>query len=431
MRRLPAFSSLARQYAAPVLIQAVGTGATLALTIGLARFAGPDTQAVFAKYRYWTDLCLSLALLGLPQAFVYAINKKHVSASALSTLSGAYAFAAFAPVALLAWLSVNANMIDPIAGVSAWVTAALTAAAVCILIYQRLARSVHLTQGGEISFSVITALPAISLLVAYVALYPRFETFRYDILYLVAALSSLGISIAVGPRGQASPARERRPIGETVAEVRPSVGLLFSHSSHSVTQAGLLTAQPAASVWLIEHFGGRLADVSFFNIATLTIVLCNLAFQYLAPLVFNRWSNIDANLNLSRALRIALLTGLMFGVCAALASPAAPFVLTFGVGPEYIQAVSAVQILAFAAAPVVFARIISPAIHASGRPDLNTAGGLVRLLVVLAVQLGLMLADVSPLNAAAIAWLVGEWVAAAVLIAFVVQLHRGRIKSGR
>lgn len=421
MLRWPAISSLSRLYAVPVMLQALGTAATLGLTIGLARYAGPEIQAIFVKYRYWTDLCISLTLFGLPQAYVYAINKKHISTGALSILSGAYAASAFIPIMFAAWLSLRTAVLTPIPNVQIWITASATAGAVSMLIYQRLERSVQLSQGGYITFSMITALPSLSLAGTYILIYGSFSEFRYDILYLIAAAISLALSFFLR-RGEDIP-RVRSRVRSATQEIRSSIGVLFTHSTHSVLQAALLTAQPAISALLIERFGGHLQDISFFNIATLAVVLCNLLFQYMTPLLFNRWSMGETAVDLRRPLMGAAIISLLFGIAAAATLPLLPDMLVMGLGPEYRQAGAALQIVALASAPVVFTRVLSPAIHATGRPDLNSISGAARLVVVLVAQVGLMLAGASPLLAAAFAWLIGEWLAAAVVFGF--SLHLG------
>lgn len=194
---------------------------------------------------------------------------------------------------------------------------------------------------------------------------------------------------------------------------------MASHSSHSFFQAVLYTAQPAAAIWLIQALGGSLAEISFFNIAALTVVLCNLTFQYLSPLSFNLWSQRDRILDLGITRNFGLTLSIAVGLLFALTMPFLPWAATFGLGPAYAKAGGAMQIFALTAAPVVFTRFMSPAVHASGRPHWNTASSISRIGSALLVQLTLTKIGLGPLAAASFGWLAGEWIAAALTLLLV------------
>lgn len=420
---------LARRLGVPIVIQSAGTGATLLLTLALARYAGPDTQAVFAKFRYWTDLAISIALFGLPQAYVYLINKDRISGEDLSQMTILYSLFITPIVLLFSLVSLNTGLLEPVERIPHVLTASLIAFGVGTLVYQRLERSIRLTRNDELGFSVVTALPALSLLFVYLFWFKWGSTLHYDVLYAAAALISTAAAIFIG-----RPKTGWRPtslgnVGNTLRAVGVVFPMMARHSSHSFFQAVLYAAQPAAAIWLLQAMGGSLADVSFFNIAALAVVLCNLLFQYLSPLAFNIWSKDDRVLDLgitrNRGFTLSISVGLLF----ALAMPLLPWAATFGLGSAYAKAGGAMQIFALTAAPVVFTRFMSPAVHASGRPHWNTASSISRIGSALLVQLILTKMGLGPLAAASFGWLAGEWMAAALTLLLVSSLHQGPTSS--
>lgn len=412
-------AAIARRLALPIIIQGAGTGATLLLTVALARYAGPDTQAIFAKFRYWTDLAISIALFGLPQAYVYLINKEHIGGEDLSQMTILYSLFITPIVLLCSLVSLNAGLLEPVESIPHVLTAFLIAFGVGTLVYQRLERSIRLTRNDELGFSVVTALPALSLLFVYLLWFKKGAPLHYDVLYAAAALISTVAAIFIGRSGTGWRPTSLGDVGNALRAVRVVFPLMASHSSHSFFQAVLYTAQPAAAIWLIQALGGSLAEISFFNIAALTVVLCNLTFQYLSPLSFNLWSQRDRILDLGITRNFGLTLSIAVGLLFALTMPFLPWAATFGLGPAYAKAGGAMQIFALTAAPVVFTRFMSPAVHASGRPHWNTASSISRIGSALLVQLTLTKIGLGPLAAASFGWLAGEWIAAALTLLLV------------
>lgn len=411
--------AFALRVALPLIIQGAGTGATLLLTVALARYAGPDTQAIFAKFRYWTDLAISIALFGLPQAYVYLINKEHISGEDLWQMTILYSLFVIPIVLLFSLVSLNIGLLEPVGRIPHVLTASLIAFGVGTLVYQRLERSIRLTRNEELGFSVVTALPALSLLFVYLFWFGKDSTLHYDVLYAAAALISTVAAMFIGRPETGWRLMSLGNVGKTLRVVRVVFPMMASHSLHSFFQAVLYAAQPATVIWLLQGMGGSLADVSFFNIAALAVVLCNLAFQYVSPLAFNLWSKSDRVLDLRVTRNLGVALSVAGGLLFALTMPFLPWALTFGLGPAYAKAGGAMQIFALAAAPVVFTRFMSPAVHASGRPHWNTASCISRIGSALLVQLMLTKMGLGPLAAASFGWLAGEWMAAALTLLLV------------
>ncbi|WDR01363.1 hypothetical protein PSQ19_11050 [Devosia algicola] len=58
-----------------VLIQSLGTLSSFALLAVIARFGGPLLQGEYASLKAWIDFMVVIGQFGIPQGFIYVVNK--------------------------------------------------------------------------------------------------------------------------------------------------------------------------------------------------------------------------------------------------------------------------------------------------------------------------------------------------------------------
>lgn len=392
--------------AVSLAVQGLGSLSPLVTVLALARIAGPETQAVYSTFKTWQDLVSSLIVFGFPQAFVYLINKNIAPKDSLLNFSLLYtALTTVLVVPIAAYSTIWGYNILP-TGQSLTTLALMLAFGVGTIVLHRLVRAIYLTIDDGVLFSLITSAPAFFQLVTMVAV-TQAAVYRYDLAFAVAgALTLLVVGIWM-----------RRIVGQApnyafTVPVIPKRALM-AQSTHSFFQSISFTLQPVMTIALLRLYGAGLSDIAFFTSATILITAVNVFFGIVSPILFNRWSvSLDAVL-LGRIMRMSDRLALLFLLASAAAIPLLVLLVPMVFGASYTDAVPAFQIVALAMAPVAFTRTVISAIHAAGRPGINTWSCGVRLAVTGVAQIALSQAGMlPPLLAAVTAWMIAEWVSA-------------------
>lgn len=363
--------SFRRAVASNVAVQAIGPASAFLTVFAIARLGGPADQGEFAQLKALVDLMVALGCFGFPQGFVYVVNKLGASAGALARWSRLYA-AAFVPVALLA--SVVALRLGYLGdGGSAGLGAvAVVTVAAALLVLHGLWRGLYLTHSTGVSFAVFTILPAVALLVAVVAaMLGGFR--RFDWLILLSTLPAVLVASAMMRpvlRGGAPAGYREQPWGP-----------LLTNGLHSFVQAMLMTLQPLAAYGLVRLHGGDSGDVGMLSAGLFLVQGLTVPITMVAPLLFARWTAVtDAGfIHRLRALTWRVVAvGAVAGVVLALA---AAVLIPLIFGPRYGPAVRPAQAMLLTLPLVCHVRFVAPALHACGRPGLNTAALTLRLAV--------------------------------------------------
>lgn len=399
--------SFRRAVAWNVLVQAVGPASAFLTVLVIARLGGASDQGRYAEYKAWVDLLVALGCFGFPQGFVYVINKVGASAPALARWSRLYALA-FVPLAGFATVAgIHFGWVSGSSGLRGDSVVLLTLAA-GLLVLHGLWRGVYLTHDAGVSFAVFTILPALSLmLVVTVALASGWHSFEWMI--MAATLPAIAVAT-----GMMRPLLRRSSVmGEFRSQPwRP----LLSNGLHSFVQAMLMALQPVIAYRMVRMLGGEADDVGFLNVGLLLVQGLSVPISMVAPLLFARWTaSGDAGLMerlhglTTRALLVGAGAGLLL---AGIASALVPALF----GPAYAAAVRPTQLLLLIVPLVCHARVIAPALHARGRPGINTAAAVLRILALWVGAAGLGLAMFNRVTAIAVAWVVAEAIAAAVTL---------------
>lgn len=395
--------SFRRAVASNVAVQAIGPASAFLTVFVIARLGGPADQGQFAQLKALVDLMVALGCFGFPQGFVYVVNKLGASASALARWSRLYA-AAFVPVALLA--AVGAQRLGYLGGGGAagLGSVAVVTVAAALLVLHGLWRGLYLTHSTGGSFAVFTILPAVALLAlvlaAMLAGWPRF-----DWLILLSTLPTVLVAAVM-----------MRPVlgGGGPAGYRGQPwGPLLTNGLHSFVQAMLMTLQPLAAYGLVRLHGGDTRDVGLLNVGLFLVQALTVPITMVSPLLFARWTSV-ADHGLIERLRAvtgrALGLGAAAGVVLALATVV---VVPLVFGADYGGAVRPAQAMLLVLPLVCHARVVSPALHARGRPGINTTAYALRLGVFALGALLLPRAVPHLLVAIAAAWAASEIVSAA------------------
>ncbi len=395
-----------RSLAINLLVQGLGSFAPMLTIVLLARVAGETAQGVFSSFKAWTDLIVALAVFGFPQSFVYLINKRISAAHDILNFSLLYAAAAMVVTGIVVAAGTLAGYNFLPITLNPWVFALFLAIGTGTVVLHRLVRAIYLTIDDGMLFSLITCAPSVFLMVAMVVA-AMLPAFRFDLAWLVAGIATLAAT-AVWIRGIAAEAGGHR-LAWPVLERR----VLMTQSTHAFLQSLAFTLQPVAAINIMLAFGASLGAVAFFTASTIIVNGANVVFAIVSPVLFNRWTANYSVTIFTRIERAAGALALLFGVGSAIAWWVLPYLVPAIFGAGYLSAVGAFQIVSLAMAPVAFTRMISPAIHAAGRPDLNTICCAIRLVFCVVCQLALSRAGIATVViAAAWSWVVAEWIVA-------------------
>lgn len=370
-------------------VQALGPLCAFATVFLIAHTGGVVAQGRFAQARAWVDLLVVFGCFGFPQSFVYVINKLGASTARIGWGSVVYSAVFFG----VAWGLSQAGA----HGSQPWVPALAAA----LFVLHGLWRGVFLTARQGLAFAAFTVLPAVSLLVVVAG---GIGAFSFDDLILASAVPTLLIAALL-----MAPLLARR---QPQAAPMPWRALM-ANGAHVFVQALLTVAQPLVAYALLRHAGAGDAGVGLLHVGVFLVQGASVPVSMLAPLLFARWTSAEAaspvvhlDAATPRWLRWGAVGGAALATGVALIVPSA-----FGPGFEPARWPAALMMLTLPMA--CHARLVAPALHASGHPQLNTEACLLRLSGLSAAGWGLLEAGVDPLWALAAAWTFAEGLGAA------------------
>lgn len=264
-----AAKALADQWplARSVAWQMLGSAATLAAALWVSWQMGLAAQGEFGLAKSWFDAGAALAALGLPQGLLHLQYRLQVPPAALrgglSRHIAAMALACAAAAALL-WMR-------------GWPLAAWVAASLPFAVAHLLARSLLLRQSGAELFGLATALPALLVLSAVLALSAlgRSSGFAGALWGAAAAASCISVTMA-WPRG-AAPVANAWPRRELW---RVSLQSYVQQALAALTAAALLSAVAASRQGAIA-LGQAALGLQLYQVF---VVLAGIA----SPLLFDR-----------------------------------------------------------------------------------------------------------------------------------------------
>jgi O-antigen/teichoic acid export membrane protein len=393
-----------------VAIQALGAGTTFAVGIAIALLQGPQAQGRYGLVRSAADLLLALALFGLPQSMVHALNRLGTSAAALERWSLRYAFLLLA-LALLAALGA-ASFGAAASLLPGWLDGPLALLALLIgaigWVLQGLQRVLVLCRASAVRFAWLSATPALTLLAAIAGLL-AFHSQRYELALAASGLASALLG-ALQLRGL------RTEPGWASGGALPWRAL-FAAGSHAFSQSVAIALQPWLTFVLLRQHDASVAEVGLFVFAAYVYQAFVLPAGFVAPLLLARISaagGAGRDYASRDRIRHALL---VTSVAAGLAALSLPFVVPALFGQAYAAAVPACVWLALSGPLIVANRLGVSVLLGRARFRAASAHALLRaLLVPLAVSIALAVEPARAVTAAAFAWVVIEALCAGALM---------------
>lgn len=394
--------SFRRAVASNMVVQAFGPASAFLTVFLIARLGGPSDQGEYAQLKAFVDLMVALGCFGFPQGFVFVINKLGASAPALARWSRIYALA-FLPVAVGgAFIALRLGYLS-IGGTGRLSSVFLLTAAASVLVLHALWRGVYLTHDPRVRFALFTILPAVTQMLAVaIALLAGWR--RFDWVILLSTVPTISIALAM-----MRPVFAERDGARVGAQLwRP----LLSNGLQSFLQAVLMTLQPMAAYGVVRYLGGDSGDVGMLNAGLFLVQGLTVPITMMAPLLFARWTTVT-DAGFIHRLRALTWRGVGLGAVAGVGlAVAAEFVIPLVFGARYGPAIRPAQAMLLTLPLACHVRVVAPALHARGRPGLNTAALVIRLLVFGAAAM-LLPRAVEMLPAIGIAWMLAELAAGA------------------
>jgi O-antigen/teichoic acid export membrane protein len=401
--------ALPRHLLGSVAIQGLGAAATFAVGVAIAAGQGPEAQGRYGLLRTVADLLLALALFGLPQSMVHALNQRGASPAGLERLSLRYAAlllgAALLVCALLAAAGGGALLPNWLDGPTA-LLALLVGSAGWIL--QGLLRVLALCRGTAVQFAWASVVPALTLLAAVLVLLAA-RSQRYEL-----ALAASGIASALIARWQLRPLRAQA--GWRNGSPAPLSGLL-ADGTHAFAQTAALALQPWLTLLLMRSQGASVAEVGTFVFAAYVFQAFALPTSFVAPLLFARISRSVGAGRRYPAAGTLVRAVLWMAPLSLLAMAVLPWAVVALFGPAYAPAVPACVVLALGGPLLVANRLGVSVLFGHGRFRLASVHALLRGL---AVPAGLLLAwssgRLEVVTGAAVGWVIAEAAGVAALV---------------
>ena len=398
-----------RSLVASIVVQAFGAGATFAIGIAIALLQGPEAQGRYGLVRSAADLLLALALFGLPQGMVHALNQLGTSAAALERWSLRYALAL---LALAMSVALAIALYDSGAMLPAWLDGPYALLALLVgavgWVLHGLQRAFVLCRASALRFGWLSVTPALTLFVA-VAVLLALESERYAF-----ALAASGVASAL--LGALQLRSLRAAPGWTPGAAAPW-RTLWTTGTHAFAQSVVIALQPWLTFVLLRQHGASVAEVGQFVLAAYVYQAFVLPAGFVAPLLFARISAASGAKRdyavQDRLRRALLVTALVAGLAALSLPPVVPALF----GAAYAPAVAACVWLALSG-PLVVANRLGVAVLL-GRAHFRAASAhavLRALLVPFVVSVCLWLEPARAVTSAAFAWCLVEALCAGALL---------------
>ena len=398
-----------------VLIQGLGAAALLLAVIYLGAMLGPEAQGRFNRTKAEVEFVAALAMLGLPQAMFYFVQRaelplrRALRIAALAALGGAVCAAGYALLAL------------PAPGARASAAAQQTlllalALATAGCVWHGGLRALLLTLQSSAAFNAITAAPQILLLVVALA-WVGFDADVGD------ALVAAGLAIAyLAPAAWAQRVLWRQPVvaapaATDASSVAPKARALVGFGAAAWLAASLATA----AVLIVQRSVEQTLGAAALGVFTMAFVLAQvplMPISYAAPLLFRHWMRTDSAAPPMRALLLPVAS-----ICAIALLALAGWAAGIGFGQRYAALGLLLPLLLAGSAGESVLRLLGAHANAAGRPWHVVAAEALRCIgLAIGAVLGAFQAG---LLASGAVWVGSAW-AAALLMVLLGRLDKAR-----
>jgi O-antigen/teichoic acid export membrane protein len=387
-----------RELAALLLLQGVGSIATLACTMVLAKIDGPQVQGLFNTLKAEMDMLAAVLVLGLPQALFFYLQRGSLTWSTASRI-------AMAQASLGCILSAGYWWWASPAGIDLQGSRALLAASICSLavgasILQVNSRSGVLALRSTFLFGFVTALPgAMLLLVLLVGLASGRALSRgilfpaiFCVAYGLACL--LSVWIAAHAPARAGSSTKQVPLRE-----------LLSYGAATCVPAVLQTLSIVLVLRFIRASSGDAEAVGVFAAALLCLTIGLTPLNFAVPLLFKRWV-VEPEGKRTQALYASYRLVIPVSIVATfliwlLERP----LVSLAFGDEYLAYGSVFALASISLLPQALGKLAGVLFNSIGRPALAIPPEAIRVLVLF---LGLILWSGKSLIALTAVWILSD-----------------------
>jgi len=387
-----------------LFIQAIGPGLSFLSIFLIARFLGPATQGKFANFKSIVDLTTTIGVFGFPQSFVYLINKLKVPPKDLAILSIIYSVLFTVLAFFIIWIFIYFNYIE-IGWLNSKTINILVLSVICgVLVLHGVWRGVYLGYNSGPKFALLSILPAVFLFVS-IAIFLFRSTFSPFEIYLYSTFPVfIFIWLMMSPilLQKAPQQTNKLPWNE-----------LWRHGFHAFLQALAMIVQPIVAYWLIKRYIGTEKDIGFFSLGLFLVQGFAVPIGMISPLLFERWTKNEDNSLLRKLHKLTPKLLLLDVLLGLLLSAAIYFLIPILFSKKYVDAIFLSQVLLFTVPLMFHIKVLLPAIHAGGFPQLNTHSGILRIVSFAIIAMIFILCSHITLITLAIAWSLAEVVASA------------------
>lgn len=404
---------LAEKFLTTIAIQSIGPLSLFIVVWSIGKTLGPEMQGRFSALKSFVDLSATVLMFGLPQSFIYGINRLGVQRGLLMRWTFKYGAACFLLVLVLLLAARGVNLpsiafasLSPLAPI-------LLSLAIAGLVIHGILRGIFLTIDDGTPFSMLTILPALLLCAASMLL--LLGWFDMPALYAVVGLLS----------AVAAARFARRSLMENDGNSLPWKQLLGNGSTVFI-QSSVMAAQPFIAFSLLGRYGG-FEDIAFFSLALYVNQAAIVPLTMTAPLLFNRWSVADSGGHVSSDLAKLFRPLPLIVTGVAICWFATPAAMAWIFGQSYDKTIPAIQIMLLGLPFIYMAFVGMPALMSIGEFRSNSGVVILRLLTFTA--LAFLLLDLpgmpgSAVTRTAAAWLASEALMGTMVIALLAKRFR-------
>lgn len=380
------------------LLQFVGMGVQLLATVFISRNWGAAGQGQFALVKSWNDLVSGSLQLGLPQGYVYAINKGGWSRGYVHKWSIIQS-----ALAMLVYMSLIPAAISfgylpkQLASIAGYVSLAIAGFG---YVYLSLARAIYLTIDDGVRFGILSVMPSVALFLAAIGL-SSWSDINFAVVFAVSGGTAAIVSFFM----------LRRRLPKASGQNADAIGwrVTMSQSSHAFVQNILIGLLQPGAIAIILYYGASLEDIGNLSVSLVAIAAMSSLVSMISPILYNRWSKDgDAGSLVGRYWTIILWSQMIGFATLFVVLAFAPVIISI-FGDGFGQSVGLIRIIALSIPSLILVRLLTPLALAMGKPAVGTHAYLLRLILLCLSTVFLIRADVDPLYAVAISWALSEW----------------------
>lgn len=344
------------------------------LLIVIANLQGVVNQGVFSRIKGYFDVFLVLGILGLPQSFIYLINKNVVSRKQIFIFSIWYilGFVTFFLIifSLIFKLRIHISGID-------YNEVLILIFALIGYLSQGLWRGIYITYNSKISFAIFTILPSVFLFFTILI----FSYFNFNNYYCAYFMSSLLLLISSILFMKNVLVTEK----ENFIKRKLPIMKIFSYSGYSFFSTFFISLQLVLCYKFIDIVGGNSKDIAYLTSSFYIYQMPSILLGMLSPLLFNYMSNTIESKNelLFKNLKFILLISFLSSILIYFASSN---IVNLLFGNKYLDIVDYVKLLSLAIVPAIISRLIMVALDTSGLFRINTLYSFSRLVILFIIS---------------------------------------------